>query len=211
MSIALMTFDIFGTVVDWRRGLSEAVPGGLTDAQFEAVIDRQGALEGGRFRPYAELVAQSLVDVLGLNAVLAARIGAEAGRWPIFPDSAEALRRLQAVAPCMATTNSDRAHGEDVQAQLGFRLSFWLSAEEARAYKPSRAMWVAASRKTGVPFSKDWWHVSAYADYDLKVAAELGLTTVLVKRPHHRPGPADLVVPDLSALNGDTLNFPFRK
>lgn len=195
MSIALMTFDIFGTVLDWRTGLF-----GLTDDQFERAIDRQGALEQGSWRSYTEIVAQSLIEVAGLNAVMAAGFGAQAGNWPLFADSAEALRKLRAVAPCAAITNSDREHGEQVQAQLGFRLDGWVCAEEARAYKPDRKMWEAASRKLGVPFSKDWWHVSAYADYDHAAARALGLTCVHVKRPHSRPGPADLTVSDLAEL-----------
>ncbi|HEX4383469.1 MAG TPA: HAD family hydrolase [Myxococcales bacterium] len=195
MSIALMTFDIFGTVLDWRTGLF-----GLTDDQFERAIDRQGALEQGSWRSYTEIVAQSLIEVAGLNAVMAAGFGAQAGNWPLFADSAEALRKLRAVAPCAAITNSDREHGEQVQAQLGFRLDGWVCAEEARAYKPDRKMWEAASRKLGVPFSKDWWHVSAYADYDHAAARALGLTCVHVKRPHSRPGPADLIVSDLAEL-----------
>jgi FMN phosphatase YigB (HAD superfamily) len=51
-----------------------------------------------------------------------------------------------------------------------------------------------------VAFDRRWWHVAAYADYDLAVAGRLGLTTVYVERPHRRPGEADLVVPDLAAL-----------
>ncbi len=194
MSIALFTFDIFGTVVDWQRGL------GLPDAQFDAVVDRQGELERGPFRSYAAIVAQSLVEVVKLDAAAAARIGAKAGRWPLFPDSAEALQRLRAVAPCAATTNSDAAHGAQVQAQLGFALDGWICAENVHAYKPAEEMWQAASRRMGVPFSRDWWHVSAYADYDHETARRLGLTCVFVQRPHSRPGPADVVVRDLAEL-----------
>jgi 2-haloacid dehalogenase/putative hydrolase of the HAD superfamily len=194
VSIALFTFDIFGTVVDWQRGL------GLPDAQFDAVVDRQGELERGPFRSYAAIVAQSLVEVVKLDAAAAARIGAKAGRWPLFPDSAEALQRLRAVAPCAATTNSDAAHGAQVQAQLGFALDGWICAENVHAYKPAEEMWQAASRRMGVPFSRDWWHVSAYADYDHETARRLGLTCVFVQRPHSRPGPADVVVRDLAEL-----------
>jgi 2-haloalkanoic acid dehalogenase type II len=195
MSIALLTFDIFGTVLDWRTGLSR-----LTDEQFERAIDRQGALEQGTWRSYTEIVAQSLLELGCFDAVSAARIGAEAGSWPLFADSAEALRKLRSVAPCAAVSNSDKSHGEQVQAQLGFHLDGWICAEEVRAYKPDRKMWEAASKKLGVPFSKDWWHVSAYADYDHATARALGLTCVFVKRPHSRPGPADLVVADLAEL-----------
>jgi 2-haloalkanoic acid dehalogenase type II len=196
MSIALMTFDIFGTVVDWRSGL------GLSTEAFERVIDRQGELEREAFRPYAEIVAQSLVDELGLEAQEAARIGAGAGRWPLFADSAQALRRLRAIAPCAAITNSDVAHGTQVRAQLGFPLDGWICAEEVRTYKPDPEMWRAASRRMGVPLNRDWWHVSAYADYDHSTARALGLTCVFVQRPHSRSGPADIVVADLAQLAG---------
>ena len=87
-----------------------------------------------------------------------------------------------------------------VQAQLGFPLDGWICAEEVRAYKPDVSMWHAASRRMGVPFSRDWWHVSAYADYDLVTARALGLRCVFVRRPHSRSGPADVVVRDLAEL-----------
>ncbi len=192
MKPSLLTFDVFGTVLDWRAGLGER--------DFDRIVDAQGELEQGRFRPYAEIVADSLVRVRRLDVVSAARMGAEAGTWPLFPDSREALRRMQKIAPLAATTNSDRAHGEQVQAQLGFRLDAWICAEEVRAYKPDRRIWEAASRKLGRPFDRSWWHVSAYADYDLRAARELGLTCVFVRRPHSRAGDADVTVPDLAAL-----------
>ena len=130
----------------------------------------------------------------------AAGIAANVGKWQLFPDSRDALRRLRRVAPCAATTNSDRAHGEQVQEQLGFALDGWICAEEVRAYKPDRRIWEAASRKMGRPFDRAWWHVSAYADYDLRTARDLGLTSVFVQRPHSRAGLADVTVSDLTAL-----------
>src|SRR3954452_13423292 len=66
MSIALVTFDIFGTVLDWRTALEQALGEPLEDGDFDAVIDRQGELDTEQFRPYTEIVAQSLVDELGL-------------------------------------------------------------------------------------------------------------------------------------------------
>jgi 2-haloacid dehalogenase len=188
----LLTFDIFGTVVDWRAALG--------DRDFDRIVDVQGELEQQRFRAYTEIVAESLVRVRRLDAVTAAGIAANVGKWPLFPDSRDALGRLRRIAPCAATTNSDRAHGEQVQEQLGFALDGWICAEEVRAYKPDRRIWEAASRKLGRPFDRAWWHVSAYADYDLRTARDLGLTSVFVQRPHSRAGPADVIVSDLTAL-----------
>ncbi len=200
----LLTFDLFGTVVDWRRGLAETLATAghaLTPGEFDRLVDRQGALEQSPpFRSYREITALSLVEIAGLDPAVADAIGAAVGTWPAFPDSAAALRRLMAVAPCAATTNSDRAHGEQVQDALGLRLSAWFCAEEVRCYKPDPRFWREVSARLGIEPGPGWWHVSAYADYDLDVAASLGLTTVFVERPHARPGPAAHRVKDLGDL-----------
>ncbi len=200
----LLTFDVFGTVVDWRRGLTDALAAAgraLGPGEFDRVVDRQGELEQERpFRTYREITARSLVEVLGLDRAAADAIGAGVGTWPAFPDSPAALRRLTAIAPCAAMTNSDRAHGEQAQDALGFRLSAWFCAEDIGCYKPDPRFWRAVSARLGVEPGPDWWHVSAYADYDLRVAASLGLTTVFVERPHARPGTAVHHVTDLGEL-----------
>ena len=203
MHPALLTFDVFGTVLDWRRGLERSLRrhgAGLTRADFDRVIDTQAELESGPFRPYASIVAASLVRELGIPLATARAIGDEAGRWPLYPDSREALRRLRRIAPCVASTNSDQRHGRQVERELGFDLDGWICAEEVRCYKPDPGFWRHVSARRGVPFGADWWHVSAYGDYDLETARRLGLTTVFVSRPHARPGPADLRVRDLAEL-----------
>ncbi len=201
---ALLTFDVFGTIVDWRRGLREALAAAgvsMDDATFDRIVDAQGALESrAPFRTYREIVAESLRTVCDLDAARAGAIGAAVGSWPAYPDAAAALQRLLARAPCAALTNSDRDHGDEVQARLGLRLSAWLCAEEVRCYKPDPRFSRELSARRGVPLGPAWWHVSAYADSALDVARGLGLTTVLVERPHARPGPATHRVPDLAAL-----------
>ena len=199
----LVTFDIFGTVVDWRGGLARdcaAAGRPLAPEDFDRIVDRQAQLERGPYASYAEIVCRSLTDVIDLDAGAAARIGASVGRWPLFPDSAGALRSLMRAAPCAALTNSDRAHREPVEAGLGFRLTDWLCAEETRRYKPDPQCWHAMAARRGTAPGPRWWHVSAYADYDLAVANRLGLTTVFVRRPHARPGLASHSVADLAAL-----------
>jgi 2-haloacid dehalogenase len=199
----LITFDVFGTVLDWRAGLERdcaAAGRPLAPGDFDRIIDRQAELERDAYAPYAEITRRSLVELTGIDDHAAARIGASVGRWPLFPDSAPALRGLMRVAPCMAMTNSDRAHGEQVQAQLGFRLSDWLCAEETGRYKPDPEFWRATATRVGIATGPEWWHVSAYGDYDLATANRLGLTTVFVARPHARPGPASHAVAGLTEL-----------
>jgi FMN phosphatase YigB (HAD superfamily) len=140
------------------------------------------------------------VDALGIDRAAADAIGQNVGRWPLFPDTRDTLKELLALAPCVAMTNSDRLHGEQVQEQLGFRLSDWVCAEEVRVYKPRPEFWHAVAARRGVAPGPAWWHVSAYADYDLQTTKDLGLSGVFVARPHSRPGPATHQVVDLREL-----------
>ncbi len=200
----IVTFDVLGTLLDWRAGMTSAVRAAgrsMSSGDFERVVDRQAALELEEpFRTYREITSRSLVEVLRLAPEAADAIAANVGTWPPFPDSAPALRRLLGVAPCVAMTNSDRVHGQQAEARLGLRMSSWICSEEVGVYKPAPRFWQAVSRRLQVTPGPDWWHVSAYADYDGDVAGALGLTTVFVQRPHARPGPAALVVRDLAEL-----------
>ena len=66
----IVTLDIFGTVLDWRLGLVEAAAAQGVDVderQFESVIDHQARAEAEPYRPYADIMAESLVRVLGLE------------------------------------------------------------------------------------------------------------------------------------------------
>ncbi len=203
MMPSLITFDVFGTIVDWRRGLqADLAKAGHTcsDAQFDRIIAAQAASESGPFRSYGEITTASLIQVAGLDPAVADQIGQRVGHWPLFPDARDALQRLQRLVPCIAMTNSDRVHGEQVQEQLGYTLSDWVCAEEVRLYKPNPSFWLAVTARQLIEPGSIWWHVSAYADYDLRTATKLGLTTVFVARPHSQRGPTDYRVADLAGL-----------
>lgn len=204
MKPRLLTFDIFGTVLDWRLGLAESVRSRgfpfneATD--FDSVIDAQAEDEQTSYESYSNIVARSLEKVIGIETENARAIGLSVGEWPLFSDSKEALKRLMTFAPCVAMTNSDFSHGKQVQRQLGFELSEWICAEEVKVYKPSPNFWQQVSNKMGIPMDGSWWHVAAYGDYDLTVARELGLTCVFINRPHAVDGPADLRFENLRGL-----------
>ena len=202
---ACITFDVFGTTIDWRRGLqADLARAGCacSDELFEKIIAAQAGSEAAPFRSYREITAASLVEVVGLDRALADQIGQNVGKWPLYADSREALRRLQQLVPCIAMTNSDRIHGQQVQEQLGFSLTDWVCAEEVRLYKPDASFWHAVAARRHIEPGPAWWHASAYADYDLRTASRLGLTTVFVERAHSLPGPADRRVENLSELAG---------
>ncbi len=190
MPPVLVTFDVFGTLVDWQAGLRADLArlGISLDSRLfdELLADQERAEKASVFQTYSEVLAWSLSRRLGVPPPEALAIGRSAGNWPLFADVRESLRALMERVPCVALTNSDRIHGAQVQRQLGFELSGWLCAEELRVYKPAPEFWQQAAKQRGVALDENWWHVSAYADYDLAPAHELGLSTVFLKRPHAR-------------------------
>lgn len=201
----LLTFDIFGTVVDWRNGLMRALADLCGENWgieiFDSVMDWQGEVQKrDPSRLYSEILVESLTAILGISVESAAQVASTMKDWPVFPDSGSAMASLLTNARCVAMTNSDRELGPSVQLALGIQMSDWVCAEEAGWYKPNINVWRYTASRTGVDFGPRWWHVSAYADYDLEPARSLGLTCVLVRRPHCRPSPADVDVPDLAAL-----------
>ena len=124
---------------------------GGTSPDFDAIVDRQGALEQERpFRSYREITKRSLMDVLDFDEQWADAIGDGVGEWPAYADAARGVKRMMALAPCVAMTNSDRAHGVQAQRGLGFLLSAWICAEDVRCYKPDPAFWGEVSRRLGV-------------------------------------------------------------
>jgi 2-haloacid dehalogenase len=198
----LITFDIFGTVLDWRTGLEMSCADAgriLADGEFDRIVDRQSEIEADEFVTYAEITQRSLVDVLGMDVEVATDIGENVGNWPLYPD-AGAIGEIMTISPCAALTNSDNSHGIQVQRNLGFMLTDWFTAEASRVYKPNPAFWQQMAERHGLALGPDWWHVSAYADFDLAVANGLGLTTVFVPRPHCRPGHSTKTVRDLNEL-----------
>ena len=86
----LVTFDIFGTILDWRIGLEAScrmASRPLQDGEFDRIVDVQGELEQGDFLDYATVTQRSLTSVLNLDATKATVIGAEVGTWPLYPDA----------------------------------------------------------------------------------------------------------------------------
>src|SRR5262245_66629948 len=82
----LITFDIFGTVLDWRSGLERACAAAgrpLVAGEFDRIVDLQAEIEHQQFLTYTEITRRSLVRAIGLEDERAAEVAKEVGRWPL--------------------------------------------------------------------------------------------------------------------------------
>lgn len=215
----VLTFDCYGTLIDWETGILTvlrpwAASAGIAadetqllasfgEAESAAEHARPGAL-------YPDILRATLAGIavqLGVKADAASAdaLGRSVGDWPAFPDSPEALRRLQRHAKLVIVSNVDRASFARSQPKLGVTFDAVVTAEEVGAYKPDlrmfhRALEVAAG--WGVT-PKQVLHVGQSLYHDHVPAKQLGLASVWVRRPSPRAGlgatrdPGMPVQPDL--------------
>jgi 2-haloacid dehalogenase len=213
-----LTFDCYGTLIDWETGLLAALQPHVGDREDDdALLERfarhEAELEAGPYLRYAAVLARSLQrigDELGFTTTPEeqAEFGRSVEAWPAFPDSAEALARLQQRFKLGVITNCDDDLFAASNAKLGVTFDCIVTAEQARVYKPRTAGFELAFDRLGLPRDKVL-HVAQSLFHDHVPAKALGLTTVWIDRRGGREGsgatpPADaepdLTLPDLRSL-----------
>jgi len=214
--VRYVTFDCYGTLVDWLGGVARFARGLLArkgradvDAtEFVREWERvQRRLIEPPYRPYGEILEESLAKTLAARGIAASADEARAfsasmGTWTPFPEVPAALRRAAGILPCVLVSNTDRAILEKTLPLLDAPIHRAISAEESRHYKPARGAFEHALRALGAR-PGECLHVSAYEEYDLEPARDLGMRTAYVRRPGLPPepgGPVDRVLDDLAAL-----------
>jgi 2-haloacid dehalogenase len=216
-----LTFDCYGTLIDWERGILDALqpvlaPRGIdagADELLELYAAHEAELEAGPYLPYREIVAASLHGLAGdlgeeVSDEEALGFADAVGDWPAFPDTAAALRHLQERFRLGVITNCDHDLFARSSRRLGVTFEWVVTAEDAHAYKPSHAPFELALATVDVPRDRIL-HVAQSLFHDHVPAKELGLTTVWVDRRHDREGfgatpeavaEPDLIVPDMVTL-----------
>jgi 2-haloacid dehalogenase len=210
----VLTFDCYGTLIDWETGLAAAMREALGEAaavDADELMERYGrheaAAEAGPYQRYREILAQGLRGVaaeLGLTVTdeVADRFGDSVAAWPPFPDSSAALRRLATRFRLGVLTNCDDDLFAASNARLGVRFDWVVTAQQVRSYKPDEANFRALLERLAADgvTSDRVLHVAQSLYHDHVPAQRLGLRTVWIDRRHGRAGsgatPLAEVTPD---------------
>lgn len=204
----VLTFDCYGTLIDWEAGIlaglrpvlaahpeaAGANPPTATDdeALLGLFARHEAAIEAGKYAPYREVLARALRGIgadLGFepSADEAAAFGGSVVDWPAFPDSAEALARLATRFRLGVITNCDDDLFAASAAKLGDSFDWVVTAQQARRYKPNARGFELAFERIGLP-PRRILHVAQSIFHDHVPAKSLGLRTVWIDRRAGRAG-----------------------
>ncbi|HWP84727.1 MAG TPA: haloacid dehalogenase type II [Terriglobia bacterium] len=207
-----ISFDCYGTLIDWQAGVQRAFRE-LAHASEEELAEMFAAWERiqweklhGPYTPYQEILWSSFRQVVEEFGYWAPGYAGEAflesvARWAPFPDVNPALRRLAQRYRLAIISNIDRRLLGGTIRHFPVRFDALITAEDARAYKPDPAIFRLALERMACP-PQEVAHVAFGVHYDLRPAQELGVRVIYLNRDARVPAgiPVEAEIHSLEAL-----------
>lgn len=199
----VLTFDCYGTLIDWESGMFEAL---------KPLIERAGGLERDTVleaharhesfhqkqtptKSYSELLAtvyRRLAEQWGVSVSWddCVRYGESVGNWPAFPDSAEALRYLKRHYKLVILSNVDNRSFAGSNARLEVEFDAIYTAQDIGSYKPAARNFdcLLDLLKTLGLEKRDVLHTAESMFHDHQPANAAGLASAWIYRRHDKTG-----------------------
>jgi 2-haloacid dehalogenase/putative hydrolase of the HAD superfamily len=199
-----LTFDCYGTLIDWERGITELVQPWLLklDPQLPSrLLLSSFALMQAKFqqvRPtllYPDVLRRTWGDIEGtfgwpVDPAHADAFADSVGSWPPFADTVDSLRYFERSYRLAILSNVDNVSLHKTLKLLQVPFTLTVTAEDADTYKPSLALFnraIAMLDDTGIS-RNEILHIGQSKHHDINPGRELGLTTVWVNRRHDQKG-----------------------
>lgn len=230
-AIRALSFDCYGTLIDWETGILRAVRPVLSVRGLcpsdEEILDAYARLEAlhesGDYLDYREVLSRVMRDLASergasLEDREVERLPASLATWPAFPDTARTLRALATRFPLVICSNVDADLFEATQEKLGADFEWIVTADYCRSYKPNPRHLRVALALTGLQ-PHELLHVAQSRYHDIAPARALGIRTAWVNRPSRlkdrgvtpaTPASASPAEPDLTATSLEELDRLLR-
>ena len=195
----VLTFDCYGTLIDWESGILNALkPVFVTHhvkiSQDDA-LELFGELEAAEEREYKKYrnVLENVLRAMGKRLDFTPTqdelraFGQSVEHWQPFPDTVDALFALKQKYKLVILSNVDDDLFAHSAKKLQVAFDDVITAEQCRSYKPSLNNFRIAEQRVGVP-KNEWLHVAQSLFHDIAPAKEMGLQTVWVNRRWNKQG-----------------------
>ena len=199
-SFECLTFDCYGTLIDWETGILSALKpileGHHRNLSDEGILELYAVLEvqieSGEYLPYRQ-VLQRVTQRLGARLSFplyegeATALADSLKTWPTFPDTVGALRRLAARYKLAIISNTDDDLFADTAKTLEVPFDHVITAQQVGSYKPSHRNFERALEIIGLPKQRVL-HCAQSIYHDVVPTKQLGIANAWVNRRAGKKG-----------------------
>ncbi len=218
--VQYLTFDCYGTLIDWETGILNALRPVLrkhhcvfTDDQLlDLYAELESRAEAGEFKAYREVLRQ-VVRGFGERFGFAASgqeqesLPESLKAWMPFPDTVPALQSLASRYKLCVISNVDDDLFLHTARHLQVPFHAVITAEQARSYKPSLHNFQVALKKLGAQ-PREILHIAESLFHDIAPTRRLGIKNIWVNRRKGKSAGATRtmnVQPDVEAPDMKTV------
>jgi 2-haloalkanoic acid dehalogenase type II len=187
-----LTFDCYGTLIDWRTGIEQELRGVLGDIpvrgrELLARYAEVEAAEEATYKKYREVLRETAISLSGalgmkMTDEAATRFAASVPRWPAFSDTGRFLRDMGSLGfKRYILSNVDNDLLEETIKRNGLQVDGVVTAEEVGSYKPRPGHWVKFMQTSGAR-EGDMLHVAQSVYHDIIPTQDLGISSAWVNR-----------------------------
>lgn len=193
---SVLSFDVYGTLVDRESGIISALMPWLHDVGVTAgrseilrafyLAERAALAPGTSYRDVLIQAHDAIADFFG---VAASRKAAKAfagsiGQWPVHPDARAALAYLRQHFQLVVLTNTDHAAFDITNQALGVEFDAVYTGEDAGTFKPSTGMFAFLLNRLGDAGidKRQLLHVAGSIRFDHVPAKRLAMSTCWIHR-----------------------------
>jgi 2-haloacid dehalogenase len=217
----ILTFDCYGTLIDWESGIFSVLRPilgahgkSISDAQLlEMYGELEAQAEQGEFRCYRDvlqMVVSGFGKQLGFEPTEEEKrsLPESLQNWLPFADTVKSLERLKSRYKLAIISNVDDDLFAATARRLKVNFDHVITAQQARCYKPGLDIFKLALKTISIP-PEQILHCAQSVYHDVIPARPLGMSTVWVNRPSPRAGVGAVKSaagqPDLQVSNLETL------
>ncbi len=191
--LKFVTFDCYGTLIDWEKGILEAFSkeakrdGFSFDEQkfIDRFLEVQAEIMSGSYELYAEVLRRTAVKVAGeigweLEPSRAQFLPDSVARWVPFREANAAMDRLGKRYEIGIISNIDDKLLGVSRRHLRTDLDLVVTAQQVRSYKPDPAHFKECARRIGG--KKGWVHITSGYTTDVAPLLKMNVPVIWVNR-----------------------------
>jgi len=192
-NVTFVTFDVYGTLIDWEGGAYDAF---AREAARDGVeIDREDIVErflavqreimAGSYELYAEVLRRTAVRIakdIGweLEPSRSGFLPDSVQRWPAFKETNPTLQKFKKKVEVGLISNIDDKLLGQTRRHIPIDFDLVVTAQQVRSYKPDPAHFNECERRVGT--KKGWVHVAESYYYDVEPCLKKKIPVVWVNR-----------------------------